>query len=56
MIYFVRCPRFGLVKIGYAKNVPKRIREVALPALVDYFEFDQEIGGIRATDRPLAHG
>lgn len=29
MIYFVRCPRFGLVKIGYAKNVPKRIREVA---------------------------
>ena len=32
------------------KSLAKRIREVALPALVDYFEFDQEIGGIRATD------
>jgi len=31
-------------------SLAKRIREVALPALVDYFEFDQEIGGIRATD------
>lgn len=31
-------------------KLAERIRDVALPALVDYFEFEQAIGGIRATD------
>lgn len=31
-------------------ELAERIRGVALPALVEYFEFDQAIGGIRATD------
>ena len=31
-------------------QLAERIRDVALPAVVDYFEFDQVIGGIRATD------
>ncbi len=31
-------------------TLAEHIRSVALPALVDFFEFDQQIGGIRATD------